>query len=165
MTSTSQLRGTCLLGVAATLTNFTRNYSFNQGEGQEENAIITATGQYVIAWDFAKVKKGHLDKYEIKKYEDMVVQDNFKFGDDKQIVSVLESMKPRRTHVDHCRSWPCRTMSSRLTRRTSNGPREIRLRPLCPVFRVGQASWIVRTRRCFLRWDCCGSCMYCGLYT
>lgn len=51
---------------------------------------MTSTGQYVIAWDFAKVKKGQLDKYEIKKYEDMVVQDNFKFGDDKQIVSGLE---------------------------------------------------------------------------
>ena len=62
-------------------------HRFNQGEGQEENAIVTSTGQFVIAWDFAKVKKGHLDKYEIKKYEDHVVQDNFKFGDDKQIVS------------------------------------------------------------------------------
>ena len=60
---------------------------FNQGEGQEENAIVTSTGQYVIAWDFAKVKKGKLDHYEIKKYEDHVVQDNFKFGDDKEIVS------------------------------------------------------------------------------
>lgn len=60
---------------------------FNQGEGQSENAIVTSTGEYVIAWDFAKVKKGHLDRYEIKKYEDHVVQDNFKFGDDKEIVS------------------------------------------------------------------------------
>lgn len=76
------------------------------GEGQEENAIVTSTGQFVVAWDFAKVKKGQLDKYEIKKYvwddisrllelilmcewsryEDFVVQDNFKFGDDKEIV-------------------------------------------------------------------------------
>lgn len=41
---------------------------FNMGEGQEENAIVTSTGNYVVAWDFAKVKKGQLDKYEIKKY-------------------------------------------------------------------------------------------------
>lgn len=64
---------------------------FNQGEGQVENAIVTSTGQYVIAWDFAKVKKGQLDKYEIKKYEDTVVQDNFKFGDDKEIIVALEN--------------------------------------------------------------------------
>ena len=37
------------------------------GEGKEENAIVTSTGEYVVAWDFAKVKKGQLDKYEIKK--------------------------------------------------------------------------------------------------
>ena len=37
------------------------------GEGQAENAIVTSTGRYVVAWDFAKVKKGYLDKYEIKK--------------------------------------------------------------------------------------------------
>ncbi|KAI9467015.1 VID27 cytoplasmic protein-domain-containing protein [Lactarius psammicola] len=64
---------------------------FNVGEGQEENAIVTSTGQYVIAWDFAKVKKGQMDKYEIKKYEDLVVQDNFRFGDDKEIIVALQN--------------------------------------------------------------------------
>ncbi|KAJ3736290.1 VID27 cytoplasmic protein-domain-containing protein [Lentinula guzmanii] len=64
---------------------------FNTGEGQEENAIVTSTGQFVIAWDFAKVKKGLLDRYEIKKYEDTVVQDNFRFGDDKEIVVALKN--------------------------------------------------------------------------
>ena len=42
---------------------------FNQSETDVENAIVTSTGQFVIAWDFNKVKKGLLDKYEIKKYE------------------------------------------------------------------------------------------------
>ncbi|KAF7798755.1 hypothetical protein EIP86_009980 [Pleurotus ostreatoroseus] len=60
---------------------------FNTGEGKEEVAIVTSTGEFVIAWDFANVKDGYLDKYEMKKYKDNVVQDNFKFGDDKQIVS------------------------------------------------------------------------------
>jgi len=30
-----------------------------------------------------------MDKYEIKKYEDDVVQDNFRFGDDKEIIVAL----------------------------------------------------------------------------
>ncbi|RDX55595.1 VID27 cytoplasmic protein [Lentinus brumalis] len=64
---------------------------FNVGEGQEENAIVTSTGQYVVAWDFAKVKKGQLDKYEIKKYDQHVVQDSFKFGDDKEIIVALQN--------------------------------------------------------------------------
>ncbi|KAJ6599005.1 VID27 cytoplasmic protein-domain-containing protein [Mycena vulgaris] len=62
---------------------------FNQSETDTENAIVTSTGQFVIAWDFTKVKKGLLDKYEIKKYEDLVVQDNFRFGDDKEIIVAL----------------------------------------------------------------------------
>ncbi|TRM67758.1 VID27 cytoplasmic protein-domain-containing protein [Schizophyllum amplum] len=62
---------------------------FNVGEGQEENAIVTSTGQFVIAWDFKKVKKGNLNQYEIKKFEDHVVQDNFRFGDDKEIIVAL----------------------------------------------------------------------------
>lgn len=39
---------------------------FNQGEDQEESTIVTSSGRYVIAWDFAKVKKGRLDNYVIK---------------------------------------------------------------------------------------------------
>ncbi|KIY49273.1 VID27-domain-containing protein [Fistulina hepatica ATCC 64428] len=64
---------------------------FNRGQGQEENAIVTSTGQYIVAWDFSKVKKGQLDKYEIKMYEDRVIQDDFRFGDDKQIVVALSN--------------------------------------------------------------------------
>lgn len=64
---------------------------FNMGPDQEENAIVTSTGQFVVAWDFAKVKKGMVDKYEIKKYEDNVVQDNFKFGDSREIIVAMEN--------------------------------------------------------------------------
>ena len=42
-------------------------FRFNMGENQEENAIVTSTGEFVVAWDFNKVKKGYLDKYHIKK--------------------------------------------------------------------------------------------------
>lgn len=40
---------------------------FNMGEGQEENAIITSTGRYVVAFDFTKVKKKKLGSYVIKR--------------------------------------------------------------------------------------------------
>jgi hypothetical protein len=42
---------------------------FNSTENsQEENLIVTSNGQFVVAWDFAKAKRGKLDKYEIKWY-------------------------------------------------------------------------------------------------
>jgi len=74
------------LALARAAVQFNLACRFNTGENQEEVSIVTSSGQYVIAWDFNKVKKGKLDVYEIKKYEDHVVQDNFKFGDDKEIV-------------------------------------------------------------------------------
>ncbi|GJJ07605.1 hypothetical protein Clacol_001808 [Clathrus columnatus] len=59
-------------------------------EGTEENLIVTGNGQFVVAWDFNKVKRGILDKYHIKWYPKRVVQDDFKFGADKDIIVALE---------------------------------------------------------------------------
>jgi len=75
---------------------------------------VTSTGQYVIAWDFAKVKKGQMDKYEIKKYEDLVVQDNFRFGDDKEIVRRLCSWSETKI-VDRSPAATHRLSHSRIT--------------------------------------------------
>lgn len=110
---------------------------FNMGEGQEENAIVTSTGRYVVAWDFGKVKKNKLDSYVIKKwvyrlpyeilltafirYEDDVVQDNFKFGDDNEIVrsfSVARHVLGFLTDYMRFRSWHWQTMFWLSTRST-----------------------------------------------
>ncbi|KAG9042402.1 hypothetical protein FS837_010912 [Tulasnella sp. UAMH 9824] len=64
---------------------------FNIGPDLEENSIITSSGNYVIAWDFKKIKQGILDKYEIKQYDDKVVQDEFRFANDKDIVVALQN--------------------------------------------------------------------------
>lgn len=55
----------------------------------EERSIITSTGQYVITWNLRRVKQGKLFDYQIKKYEDTVVADNFRFGQDRNIVVTL----------------------------------------------------------------------------
>jgi len=64
-----------------------------------------------------------MDKYEIKKYEDLVVQDNFRFGDDKEIVR----LHGRRDCplIDHFRFRlsHCRMMFLALIRRASASPR------------------------------------------
>ena len=72
-------------------------------EGGDENLIVTGNGQFVVAWDFTKVKRGRLDKYAIQwcalffqfvslfltvfRYPNRVVQDDFRYGTDKDIVS------------------------------------------------------------------------------
>jgi VID27 C-terminal WD40-like domain len=79
------------------------------GEGQEETSIVSSSGNFVIAWDFKAIKKGKYDKYEIRRcifnvtvsqsslpclrYQDVVVQDQFKYGDQNDIVSNLKKLK------------------------------------------------------------------------
>jgi hypothetical protein len=55
----------------------------------EERAIITSTGPYVITWNLRRIKQGHLWDYQIRKYEDKVVADNFRYGMDRSIVVTL----------------------------------------------------------------------------
>jgi len=76
------------------------------GENQEENAIVTSTGEYVVAWDFNKVKKGYLDRYHIKK----CVLSAFRF--DPTFVLLMAYTSPGTKTV-----WCKITSSSEMTRR------------------------------------------------
>jgi hypothetical protein len=61
---------------------------FNVGQ-EEERSIVTSTGPYVIAWNFRKVKQNKLNEYQIKKYDDVIVADQFKYGEDKAVVVAM----------------------------------------------------------------------------
>ncbi|CCG82568.1 Putative uncharacterized protein [Taphrina deformans PYCC 5710] len=63
---------------------------FNAGPDTPEKSIVTSTGAFVISWSLNQVvQKGKLDKYRIKKYQDEVKADNFKFGTDKNVIVAL----------------------------------------------------------------------------
>lgn len=51
--------------------------------------------------------------WDVDRYEDQVVQDNFKFGDDKEIVSPgsdsAVNVKGRNGDIHPNRSWLCKT--------------------------------------------------------
>ncbi|KAF9193546.1 hypothetical protein BGZ51_009541 [Haplosporangium sp. Z 767] len=61
---------------------------FNTGVNELEKAIVTSTGPYVITWNLRRVCLGHYE-YQIKKYADNVVADNFKYGQDRSIFVTL----------------------------------------------------------------------------
>ena len=61
---------------------------FNTGPDQE-TSIVTSTGQYIITWNFKKVKKGRLYDYHIKKYDDVIVAEGFKYGMGEDIIVTL----------------------------------------------------------------------------
>ena len=72
---------------------------FNAGISEAERSIITSSGEYVVAWNFRKVKNGQLDAYTIKRcvertwpradvrrYDQEIVADSFRFNQDRDIV-------------------------------------------------------------------------------
>lgn len=62
---------------------------FNTGEGVSETTIVTATGPFVITWSMKKLLRGEKDAYKIKRYEDNVRADNFRYGTDKNMIVAM----------------------------------------------------------------------------
>ncbi|KXT07512.1 hypothetical protein AC579_199 [Pseudocercospora musae] len=62
---------------------------FNTGEGSDETTIITATGPFIVTWSLEKVVAGRKDPYKIKRYQEEVKADNFRYNSDKNIVVAL----------------------------------------------------------------------------
>lgn len=62
---------------------------FNTGVDSSETSIITATGPFIVTWNLKKVLAGRKDPYTIKRYEEEVKADNFRFGSDKNVIVAL----------------------------------------------------------------------------
>ncbi|KAJ2687685.1 Vacuolar import and degradation protein 27 [Coemansia spiralis] len=65
---------------------------FNQSPdgNHSEKTIVTSTGPFVITWNLRRaLGTGRGDAYHIKQYADVVVADNFRFGQDRSIVVTL----------------------------------------------------------------------------
>ncbi|KAJ4455585.1 putative VID27 cytoplasmic protein [Paratrimastix pyriformis] len=59
---------------------------FNYAPGGNETSIVTATGPFVVTWDFATVRKGNLLEYDLKRETARVVAGEFAFGEDTKVV-------------------------------------------------------------------------------
>lgn len=62
---------------------------FNTGLDNKETSIITATGPFIVTWNMKKVLAGRKDPYTIKRYEEEVKADDFKYGSDKNVIVAL----------------------------------------------------------------------------
>jgi len=63
---------------------------FNTGvDGMEETSIISATGPYIVEWSLNRVLRGTKAPYKIKRYDEQVKADDFKFGSDKNVIVAL----------------------------------------------------------------------------
>ncbi|CDF38779.1 unnamed protein product [Chondrus crispus] len=67
--------------------NFTPAH-FNTGSSLERS-IVTSTGPFIVTWNFRSVKLGKLHNYNITRYMDNIVADDFAYNDDGRIVVTL----------------------------------------------------------------------------
>jgi len=61
---------------------------FNYGHGPE-TTMVTSTGPYIITWNFRKVKQNIIDQYQIKKYDELIIADDFNLESDKSIIVTM----------------------------------------------------------------------------
>ena len=62
---------------------------FNTGIDDKETSIITATGPFIVTWNLKRLLGGRKDPYTIKRYEEEVKADDFKYGSDKNVIVAL----------------------------------------------------------------------------
>lgn len=61
---------------------------FNTGASLERS-IVTSTGPFIVTWSFRHVKLGRPNSYQIKRFKDDVVADQFAYGNDGKIIVTL----------------------------------------------------------------------------
>jgi hypothetical protein len=66
---------------------------FNVNKIDGEANIITSMGDYVVIWNFAKVKKGILDDYKIKRVNQHVIENQFKFNRNQIVVTMDHKLR------------------------------------------------------------------------
>ena len=62
---------------------------FNNGDNIEENSIVTSTGSLLVTWNFAKVKRGLLKAYTIKRMPQNAVEGQFKFNNEEKVLVTM----------------------------------------------------------------------------
>ena len=61
---------------------------FNKNKSGENN-IITSLGEYIIIWNYNDIRKGKISSYTIRKVNDLVIDNDFKFGKGNKIVIAM----------------------------------------------------------------------------
>lgn len=68
---------------------FSKAY-FNTGINQEEQTIVTSSGPFAVSWSLRKILKGHKKPYTMRRYDSNIIEDNFQFGTDRNVIVALK---------------------------------------------------------------------------
>ncbi|KAH3901514.1 Vid27p SCDLUD_003010 [Saccharomycodes ludwigii] len=68
---------------------FSRGY-FNYGRYAKEDTVVTSTGKFIIFWKLRNICKGIKEPVLLKKYDFDVIEDNFVYGSNNQVVVAFD---------------------------------------------------------------------------
>jgi hypothetical protein len=66
---------------------------FNIDKANGETNIITSIGEYIINWNFTKVLKGIINDYKIKKVDQNVLGNQFKYNKNQIVVTMDTNLR------------------------------------------------------------------------
>lgn len=64
---------------------------FNNGDKVHDTQIVTSIGNNIVTWRLKDIKNGDLGKYEIKAKSVKVVDSQFMFDDDREILVTMQN--------------------------------------------------------------------------
>ena len=65
--------------------------SFNTGENNRENFIITSTENFLVIFNFSSIKRNNLLDYKIKGFKEKILCCEFKHGSESSAVLTMPS--------------------------------------------------------------------------
>jgi WD40 repeat protein len=66
---------------------------FNISKNDKESNITTSIGEYIVIWNFNKIKKGIVNQYKIKKVNDFVIENTYKYNKNQVIVTMPNKLR------------------------------------------------------------------------
>ena len=66
---------------------------FNISKNEKEDNITTSIGEYIVIWNFNKIKKGIVNQYKIKKVNQFVIENTFKYNKNQVIVTMPNNLR------------------------------------------------------------------------
>ena len=66
---------------------------FNISKNDKESNITTSIGEYIVIWNFKKIQKGIVNQYKIKKVNQFVIENTYKYNKNQVIVTMPNNLR------------------------------------------------------------------------
>ena len=93
-----KLQPKTLVNFAIKEVNF-KSGKFDESENIKEKYIVASSEEFIVTWTLKNVLEGKVLKYEVKKLDDKIITNEFKYNNDEKLMVVMpKEIRVQRTH-------------------------------------------------------------------